>query len=722
VRPDVHRAFLAALVLAGSACTLVEREPELRLVLVSPAYGSASHAIVRVETEDAARAHVVVNGRETGTVAVNEEVIVHLGRERMEVPEGRYEIGARVYRGGSVQDSAIATVAVDRSAPRFRVAPPFGEVVDPNPFRVVLTFDEPLDPASVGASTVRLVDATNGSRIPANVSLSADAREIVVQADRPLPEYGAIGLELEVRDRAGLAGVIAVPPWEPHHWSAPQRFGILFATPDGPYVGGIVTIHVLAFSSEQVIVTVDGVRLGAVTGEGSLAWDTRLWPDGPVTVRAEWPGRISRVSPLPLHVVNGAPGLVACSVDAEAPWAGFIEAEFDRPLGEFGSASGYRCIARTTTQLVCWLVAPFLPVDVSTTIQFGGAVRSATGVAAEGAASCSAVLPAWRAPFGEGALTDRGAPLRGIAVAVGSLRPGPPDTDRVTAFRIRLDGTLEELTAVAPAAPATGRTIAASATQLTVVRGDPLWVESSGGELRIRGANPQEVIIARPADADVRLVDCTWAPAWTERSSDGRRVLLLASADGSTTTAANVDPAASIGDAAASGYRVAFVETGADGIGRLYVRDSPDGIWDAPQGPLNAVATAAASEPAILGGVLAWVEDGAVLARVAEPGSAWMEPEVLASGGSAHSPKVIAPNDGIGWTTVVFVERGVDEDRFEVRRFDPFLRQWSSYPPLRTGGRVASYSLSGDAWSSAFAILWGDETGDVRLRIPTAWR
>lgn len=141
------------------------------------------------------------------------------------LPEGVYEFSARAIVNGFVHASPIRTVEVDRTPPQL-LPDPFGRYPRPGDQDVwvgdsiQLVFNEPIDPASVTPSTLRLTrgGATVPTAPPAVLPLGpGESAGLIISLvpSAPLPTDTTLAVELTggVRDLAGNGVTLAGSPW-----------------------------------------------------------------------------------------------------------------------------------------------------------------------------------------------------------------------------------------------------------------------------------------------------------------------------------------------------------------------------------------------------------------------------------------------------------------------------------------------------------------------------
>lgn len=749
--PSATRALGSAkALLLAAGCTLFDTGTRVRLEPEGRVYTQGRVAI-RIHASDRTQARLVLDGRLLdGDYPVGVDVTIDLETEA----DGVHRVAARVYDGERARDSNALEVVVDRLPPTYTVAPAPGEYLSLAPFSVAITFSEPVEPASVGPDTVRLVsDPAPGTVVPATVALAGDARSATVSASARLDQIGPVHLEVAVRDLVGHPN--DAPQWAPA-WAPPHLFDRLIAETNpmcgftlGAWAGAIDIVSWRYDARAQFVeVLVDGTPIGRFSPtQTRVTWDTRLFPDGAHQIGFGSPGFVG-FDWLTLVVDNTPPSVVACSPHLHALDDASVMAGVDVVLSEpvcrgqiLQSGCGGQCLAGMADRIV---VTPQAEAGTRITPPFTWTftlpeVVDAAGHPVAASPACTVTFPAWLKPWGSAALDDgSGAPFGPAAfrLLVGLEDAGSAELVRVATAAASLPGAVEVMRSIAPGpwvadpAPLNG-TPFAPATQLRSSGGNAtVWLEVDGaGGQRIRAALRYEGTVETVAsiDASAGLVEIgnpLSSVAWIQGSATGTREVLVArrtpGAGWTVAPPANVDAAADASDPTLGEglrARVAFVESAPGGVPQLRVRElQDDGLtWISLGDVLNRDPAVAAQEP-WLGSdewqaTVTWVEGGQVLARRGDWVGTWGQPAVLNADPAAPAR---APRFQNGYPTrIVFIEGGVGGDRFEVREWDEWSGSWRPLASLPAGGQVASFAI----YQSPLAIAWTDTAGDTWLRV-----
>lgn len=743
--PTTWPCAVLAVLLTAAGCTLFDGGTSVRLELASPVY-TQGPAVVRIHASGHDRALLILDGGVLdGSYPVDADVPLSLGA----MPDGVHRLVARVYDGERARDSDAVEVVLDRVPATFTVTPTPGDYASTGPFVVVMSFSEPIDPASVSLSSVRLVsDQVPGSVVPAGLSLSGDGRSLTLTASARLDQIGPIHLEMNVSDLAGnrtWAGLM------PPAWRVPRLDLYFSASPIYPCGRGLGaawsgTLEIVGSGSSPFIrdilvdVLVDGTRIGSLSAASPrLTWDSRLFPDGQRLIRFESIGWVG-FDWGTILVDNTPPSVVSCTPRLHAPgdasvWAG-VDVVFSEPICESFVPVGTcvpTCLSSLTDRLVAFpgvQVPPF-----SWTFTFPGAVDGA-GLVVVPLPACTVAFPAWTQAWGSGPLDDgSGAPFGPAAFRNLTAGADAAELIRVATAGASTPGAVQVMRSVAPArwaadpAPLNG-TPFAPGSQLHSGNGDAVaWLETDAtGAQRIRAilrgqGTASTVTTVNAASGPVEIgVPSGRAVTWTQTSGTGAREARLArwslAAGWTVVPPATVLAGSGTSQSSASdgaSLRMAFVEMPPGGVPQLRVRElQADGLtWVSLGGVLNSDPAVAAQEPWLgFNGwdgspIVAWVEGGRVLARRGDLLGNWSPAVVLNADAAALARAPRVTGSGL---VVVFVEQAAGADRFEVRRWDG---SWKALPSLPAGAQVASYA----AYEVPLAIAWTDAMGQTWLRI-----
>jgi hypothetical protein len=191
--------------------------------------------------------------------------------------EGSHELTAVARRGGSQVVSEPRTVVVDRTRPTVAARTPAPG--DDNVWigaPIVVTFSEPLRPATLTAGTVAL-EVEGGSPIAATLAAGADGRSVTLTPDGPIAVPATVRMTLSdaIVDLAGNA-LVAPPPWS---WTLPRwqwMGGTALRVDDGHTIGQAR----LAVDPEDRPLTVWLEERGGTVPPSDVqaaAWDGQAW-------------------------------------------------------------------------------------------------------------------------------------------------------------------------------------------------------------------------------------------------------------------------------------------------------------------------------------------------------------------------------------------------------------------------------------------------------------
>lgn len=722
----MRRSGLTALALLAAGCTIFDTRPEVRLVPPGP-HLTARYVTLRAEGPPG-NAKIDVDGHEVGSVPVGVDFAIDF----LNAPDGKHEVVARIVDGELVRYSEPVEVVLDTVAPGIRFDPERGPYESTEPFVVTLSFDEPVLLADPQA--VQLVAQATGEAVAATLTLDGSGRSLRVETAVRLDDTGPVELTGQVVDRLGHAAYLF--GYSPR-WYAPV-VPVRLRVPSSSLSGVVQVEADWSGDLPAVDVLLDGAILATLAPGASLSWDTREVPDGGHQLWADAPGY--EPSPiLAVQVDNSPATVVSCTPRFTRP----DDAAFHRGVEALFSeevCSDYRwntCYAVGGWSDRAVLYPPVANWDkagpLTHTFSFAGfADRWGRPVASNPA--CTVTYPAWRKPWGADPL-----PLAGELAfeGVGYLAEGPDMANllRITAADEAVPGVVEMLRSLAPdpwtpdADPISSPGVVASQMR------DGLWLETNpDGAIHVRYLDGDGLARDGPVlDSGAVSIALGWNDhttfPWIETDPAGVRVVRLAApmdAGWAVSPAANVDPAADATAASAAGGidlgygiypRLAFVEGSAGAAGVLRVRefrpDQQPPAWISLGDVLNRNPAKSASEP-LLGRsnwvpFVVWLEDGQVVVRRRdEQAGTWGDAVVLNS-----DPLVPARSPRVGLHRIVFVERGPEGDRFEVREWDEVASSWRRLSPLPAGGDVAWFAVG----RPLTAILWGDPGGAVRLRV-----
>ncbi len=717
------RGTTVMLALAVAGCMVVDGRPEVHLSPPGPIYTSGS-VTFQVDAAGATEAWIAVDGRE---IDVSHPVGQPFATAFAGTAAGqaRHRVVARVYDGALASDSAPVDVIVHTRAPRFTVSPPGGTFFSAVPFVVTLDFDEDLDPASVSPETVRLERVSDPAQpVPATVSISADRRHVTLAAASPLDRLGEVELVVNVRDPIGFVTSSRGP-----RWNAPP-LGVRWSGILSEAVAGVISLTAqwYAAAPSRVDVLLNGTAIGSLAPSSSLAWDTRLWPDGVYRLELFAPGYASDV--WRVVVDNTPPRLVSCEPGSTPPDDAFIR-DFVRAVFSECVCNGSYCDS-SYCHLTVSAPAP-LGLVAPTAYRFTfPTVHDVAGNVLPAGEGCTVNYPAWRRPWGTAALAVPGA---GPSVALGINRVTQvPDTGEVLfvspATLLEPANVRRALSSVPgpwdlDPSPLNSGPLAADPQLRVNGYSSAMWLEDINGTWTIRAWAAQPPVEIPVSTSPVVLARGAGNYGWVETSPTGVREARIAVGKDSLgawviSPPANVNAGADAASPWVSRFAdlysdetaVAFLETVPGGIPQLRARCWQGGVsgqWVSVGDVLNRDASLAASEPSLAWSstpIVAWVEGGRVLVRRGDAAGNWGPAEDLLAdpGTSASSPRILGP-----W--IVFVAHGLDGDRFETRAWGGGA--WISRVPLTASGAVTSW----EALSSPLAITWTDGSGGPYLMV-----
>jgi hypothetical protein len=753
-RSDAPGLLLALAALAG--CSVFDSRSDVSLVLSSPPR-SQGHFTVSVVARGAAEATLLIDGTPLPqAVPTSTELALDLSQNG----EGTHTLQARLYDGESRRESRRLHVVVDRTRPTMEVFPPQGDAYSApgQAFVVDVRFSEEVDPASIRPDTVQARWVSSFPPVEITRTLSADRRHLRVELPS-MANTRTVYLQVSVADLMGLAGE-GVFTWT----YRPVEVTLVepYLSPSGlSMVKGPVRLVATWWNPGQVPrvqFLVDGSVIGSLQANVPFVWDSRTVTDGPHRIDAVADGL--PVGSWQLIVRNSGPRLVSCAPDvpqgSDASAAAAYLITFDQPvcLGAvaLGACSG-SLVSPGTVRLAgldtypgmfssIWDWAPGSAGPGTYTVSFAVA-QGATGVPLQGPAECTMTISEWRAPVGDvlpAEVAGGGQVLvdwtGSAAVGWSGLNlvriapPGASPTASVEQWRNVLDGRWTEVTAAPIGAPfLAGSELRASGERANWLELDP----AGGGRIRSawidRSTNvlyPPETALDIPAaTGPVELA--ANGVAWTQPGPSGARQLSSAfepwlGLGWTITSPVNVDPLAdaSQGWLHSQGY-MAYVETPTGGVGQLRVRRLQSGTWSSLGDVLNRDPALTPSEPTfgltapqgIPIPVVAWVEDGKIMARSWSDLDGWSAAKFLSafSGGIGRAPRLFYDWSGLH---LLFIEGAAGGDRFEFRHFDEVTSGWRTLSPLPTSGAVVRVSTA--AMGSGTAILWEDALGESRIR------
>jgi hypothetical protein len=738
--------------------------------LVGPSRSQGLFAL-QVDATGVDTARIVVDGIELKEAVPTGEVI---SVEIADFADGLHQLRARAFIGEVARESAPVQVGMDRTPPTMTVSPPGGgtHALPNEPFVIDLEFDDQIDPASVGASIL------GPGRLPVTgvtSMLDADLRHLRIEAP-PLSQLKTAELMLSVRNLAGLA------PWGNYLvWWSYVPFAVNMVRPPAgtlPELSGTVELQATWWNPRKFLsmeAFVDGAPIGSMQYNRPLPWDSLSVPDGlhelTFLAHGKPAGSVS------LLVMNRGPELLSCTARFATPPDAAVTDGFDITFDRevcFGTILDYnnwctssfggvgqleidRRLAGADGFSKSWIWKPG-SAGVGTYLLSFAEARGRSGRPPVGVAECSVNLPTWRAPWGDSlpaelagsefVLFDSDHPLQGGTTGV-LLRIAPGGSP--------LPGAIEVWDSFAPN-PLAPHGLALNgapfqpASQVRSSGSAAVWLEAGlTGATQVRqmlrpwrlyypsslSYSPAETVTSLPAAAGpIELASS--GVGWIQTGVTGARELRAAFLGYSwiVTSPANVDPLADASQAAVLRTgQVAFVETLAAAPGHLRVRRAISGStpvpslgWTSLGDILNRDPLVSAAEPSLgvasqSGGpplTVAWTEGGQVLARTWSDVDGWSAAAALNADplAAARSPHILPSQDSL---RILFIERGVGGDRFELRQLDPVLRTWSSLAPLSAEGEVTWMSVASLMYVNMSrphpVLAWKDLAGVVRLRV-----
>ena len=703
MRRSLRTSLLLALALAG--CTVFEVPPS------EPATPTLGLTVSPVGPTRADGLTVRFDWRGGGPITLLvDEVVILPALDASEtlvatstLPDGLHRFRATAKHGKVLVSSNVVDVTLDRTAPVVRsVTPEAGRALT-EPFTVSVVFSEPVQVWSAELSTW----SSGGG--PLTPAVSADGRTVSLQLPLVIVESRAT---LRVADLAGNAAAdVQLGPW----YSGDLQLSLEPPLSPLTSIGGVQSISATWVSTgpPALDVRLDGVLLGTLARGGSIPLDTRSHPDGAHRLELGATGYFTWGQDLTFD--NTPPVYLRCG--------GFDARSDDMPVG--ARAVAYLTDASWHGEVRVELGASPAPASLPAEVELPvPAIQDEAGNASTPTA-CTLRYPVWRATLGAGPVDFRES----------LYFPSGSKADAAAFWAYPNNG---EFGSYSPYL----------AVRISRGAESEMWSMSSGGSPW--SVQPFEYPSAGPAKTVSEPVSGAGTVAWVDRTAVATQVHARNEVMQGVVA---ILPAGTVATPVAPGPRqAAWIELDAAGRGRLglltgigapvnYASDEGDDVTGAaltssasqpvayltvasPAGTpaqlraagggpaLNVDASKSASAPAFVElpghALLAWVEDGRVVVRVAAAGGPW-GPATVQGGQPARLPRL--GFDAIrGRAVLGFVESRAGGDTFVFQAYDDATGTWSALPELSAEGAVTSLSL---LWPG---VLWGPADGTFRLR------